>query len=94
MFSKKMTALIVVLAALAGLSAVYAGGKRSTGVQQGRIEVVLWHNYADHHSQALDKIIANFNASQDRVTVVAQGQPISDFYQKIMQAVRNGTGPV
>jgi multiple sugar transport system substrate-binding protein len=93
MFSKKIMTVAVVLAALTGLSAVYAGGKRSAGAQQGRVEVVLWHNYADHHSQALDKIIANFNASQDRITVVAQGQPVSDFYPKIMQAVRNGTGP-
>ncbi|MDR2259223.1 MAG: extracellular solute-binding protein, partial [Treponema sp.] len=69
------------------------GGQRSGGQQEGRTQIVVWHTYSDHHTQALDKIIGNFNASQDRFTVTAQPQPLTDYYPKLMQAVRNGTGP-
>lgn len=56
-------------------------------------ELVLWHTLTDHHEEALQKIIDDFNNSQDKVTIVAQAQPYADFQSKLMQAVRNGTGP-
>ncbi|MDR1099812.1 MAG: ABC transporter substrate-binding protein [Treponema sp.] len=93
MFSKKVVFIAAALLTLLGLSALSAGGQRSSGAQEGRVQVVLWHTYSDHHTQALDKIIGEFNASQDRVTVTAQPQPLTDYYSKLMQAVRNGTGP-
>lgn len=93
MVSKKMFFITVALLTLLGLSAVSAGGQRSGDRQEGRTQIVVWHTYSDHHTQALDKIIGDFNASQDRYTVIAQPQPLTDFYPKLMQAVRNGTGP-
>jgi multiple sugar transport system substrate-binding protein len=93
MFTKKAFSLALALLTLLGLSALSAGGRRSGASQDGRVRVVLWHTYADHHTQALDKIIGDFNASQDRYTVTAQAQPLTDYYPKLMQAVRNGTGP-
>jgi multiple sugar transport system substrate-binding protein len=68
-------------------------GSAAAAPREARVEVVVWHTLTDHHTQALDKIIGEFNASQNRVTVTAQPQPYTDFYAKLMQAVRNGTGP-
>ncbi|MFC4598907.1 extracellular solute-binding protein [Cohnella hongkongensis] len=57
------------------------------------VELVIWHTLTDHHQATMEKIIADFNASQDRITVIAQAQPYQDFDSKLMQAVRNGVGP-
>lgn len=58
-----------------------------------RVEVVLWHTLTDHHQAALNGIIADFNASQDRYTVVAEQQPYSEWDAKLLQSVSNGIGP-
>ncbi|MDR2402774.1 MAG: hypothetical protein LBD78_01955, partial [Spirochaetaceae bacterium] len=63
MFSKKAFFMIPALLTLFGLSVLSAGGQRSGGQQEGRTQIVVWHTYSDHHTQALDKIIGNFNAS-------------------------------
>jgi ABC-type glycerol-3-phosphate transport system substrate-binding protein len=93
MISKKALSITASLLILFGLSTLPAGGRRSEDQQEGRVQVVVWHTYSDHHTQALEKIINDFNASQNRFTVTAQPQPLTDYYPKLMQAVRNGTGP-
>lgn len=57
------------------------------------VEIVIWHTLAEHHQAAFEKIISDYNASQDMITVVAKSQPYQDYFAKLMQAVRNGTGP-
>ena len=57
------------------------------------VEVVLWHTLTDHHQAALDKIIANFNASQTEYVVVAEQQPYSEFDAKLLQSTSAGNGP-
>lgn len=57
------------------------------------IEITMWHTLAEHHQASLDKIIEDFNASQNEVKMTAIAQPYQDFWAKVMQAVRNGTGP-
>ena len=51
------------------------------------------NTYTDAHEEALLKVVDSFNASQDEYEVVAEQQPYSEFDAKLMQAVRNGTGP-
>lgn len=58
-----------------------------------KIKIVYWNTYTDHHGQALARIIADFNASQDKYEVISQQQPYSEFDAKLMQAVRIGMGP-
>lgn len=58
-----------------------------------KIKVVYWHTYTDQHEQALLSIINDFNSSQDKYEVVAEQQPYSEIDSKLLQAVRNGTGP-
>ena len=101
---KKIISLILVamtlVACLAG-----CGSKQETPPTQGgtesttaakpaeAIEIVLWHTLTDHHQEALDKIIADFNAAQTEYVVVAQQQPYSEYDAKLLQAVRSHSGP-
>lgn len=57
------------------------------------INIVLWHTLTDHHQEALDGIIADFNASQSAYRVVAEQQPYSEYDAKLLQAVSTGSGP-
>lgn len=57
------------------------------------VELVIWNTYTEHHAEAFQKILDDFNASQDMITVTVQTQPYQDFESKLIQAVRNGTGP-
>lgn len=78
-----VTALVVLAAFLVGF----------TGTMEARTKIVYWNTYTDHHQEALEKVIAGFNASQDKYEVVSQQQPYSEFDAKLMQAVRIGMGP-
>ena len=56
-------------------------------------EVVVWHCFTENQLDAFQKIVDDFNASQSEVVVTVQAQPYNDWDTKVMQAVRNGTGP-
>ncbi len=58
-----------------------------------KIEIIYWHTYTDQHEQALLTIVDGFNSSQNLYTLVPQQQPYSEFDSKLLQAVRNETGP-
>jgi len=57
------------------------------------IEVVIWNTWSDHHVEAFQKILDDFNAEHPNIIVVQQPQPLADFSAKVMQAVREGEGP-
>ena len=57
------------------------------------VKVVLWHTLTDHHQAALDKIIADFNASQTEYVVVAEQQPYSEFDAKLLADLHCEDGP-
>lgn len=78
-----VAALVVLLASLVGFA----------GTMEARTKIIYWNTYTDHHQEALEKIIAGFNASQDKYEVVSQQQPYSEFDSKLMQSVRIGMGP-
>jgi len=58
-----------------------------------KTQIVFWHSLTDAHQTALQKVIDGFNASQDAYEVVAEQQPSSEADSKVLQALRNGTGP-
>ena len=68
------------------------GASPGTG-QAEKTTIVLWHTYTDQHEEALQKIADGFNASQDKYTLKLEQQPYSEIDAKMMQAVRNNTGP-
>lgn len=58
-----------------------------------KIQIITWHTLTDHHQEAYQKIINDFNASQDKYEVVAQQQPWAEYDAKLLQAVSTGTAP-
>lgn len=52
-----------------------------------RTEIVMWHNFTDHHEEYLDELCEKFNQTQDKYTVVSRSQPKSEYDAKIMQAM-------
>lgn len=83
-----LSALAIVL-----LMSLFAFAGSMEAAKGDRVKIVYWNTYTDHHAEALNKIIAGFNASQDRYEVVSQQQPYSEFNAKLMQAVRIEMGP-
>lgn len=61
--------------------------------EKGKLRVSLWHTYTEDQQVYLEKTIADFNASQTEIEVIAESQSRQDFESKVMQAVRSGTGP-
>lgn len=59
----------------------------------GPATVTIWHSYTKAQKESLEKAIADFNASQDKYTVVAESQPKDGLDDKIYQAVIAGNGP-
>jgi multiple sugar transport system substrate-binding protein len=57
------------------------------------VEIVVWNTWSDHHVTSFQAIIDEYNATHPGVKVIQQPQPFADYEAKVMQAVRNGTGP-
>lgn len=60
---------------------------------QEEVEIVIWNTWSDHHVEAFQELIDEFNATHPYITVIQQPQPYADYEAKVMQAVREGTGP-
>ncbi|MEA5050565.1 MAG: extracellular solute-binding protein [Oscillospiraceae bacterium] len=98
---KKLIALLLAAVfALTLLSGCKSGADKPAAESGGiateltePVELVIWNTYTEHHAAAFQEILDDFNASQDMITVTVQTQPYQDFDSKLMQAVRNGTGP-
>ena len=58
-----------------------------------KIQITTWHTLTDHHQEAYQQIIDDFNASQDKYEVVALQQPWAEYDAKLLQAVSTGTAP-
>lgn len=58
-----------------------------------KTKIITWHTLTDHHQEAYEKVIAEFNQSQDKYEVIAQQQPWGEYDAKLMQAVSTGAAP-
>lgn len=76
-----LAASVCLLAALAGESAIAA------------TPVVLWHSYRGAEKAAIEKVIAQYNASQGEVTVSTLAVPYDAFADKITASIPRGKGP-
>lgn len=92
-------AIVCVLALLAACGPTAAptqapeAAPTEEAVAAEKIQIVTWHTLTDHHQEAYQKIIDDFNASQDKYEVVAQQQPWGEYDAKLMQAVSTGSAP-
>ncbi len=57
------------------------------------VEVTIWHTWTQFHQEKLKEFADKFNASQDKITVKVEAQPLTDFDSKVLQAVRTKNGP-
>lgn len=84
---KKLLAMILVAVMAFSLTA-------STAVAAGeKAKVTIWHTFTKDQEAYINKAVADFNASQDKVVVEALTQPFSGFLDSVYSAVNEGIGP-
>ncbi|MDD2591254.1 MAG: extracellular solute-binding protein, partial [Erysipelotrichaceae bacterium] len=89
-----MKLLKILLSSLLLFSLVACSGNTDKEEESSEpVELIVWNTYTEHHAEAYNQIVADFNASQSEVVVVVQPQAYQDYEAKILQAVRNGIGP-
>lgn len=82
-----LTVFLIIVMILSSLS--FTGCNK----KEEKIKVVIWHSSGDQQNVALNDIVERFNASQDRIEVVAESQPSANFMGNVYSAVANGVGP-
>ncbi|MFC5789312.1 ABC transporter substrate-binding protein [Agromyces tardus] len=91
--------LAVVPAALAVAALALAGcagqGKSSAEEADPNAKVTLdfWNGFTGPDGPALEQVVSDFNASQDRITVKTNIMPWDTLYQKVLTAVAGKNGP-
>ena len=83
---KLIRALCLTLAALMLLGVVSA-------VAEEKTKVTIWHTFTKGQEAYINKAVADFNASQDKITVEALSQPYAGFTDAVYNAVNEGIGP-
>jgi len=94
-FSKLVSCLLVLCMLLSlGFASAMAEETTPAPVPEGRREVVFWHCFGGSIGEAVQRVVDNFNASQDEiwVTSIFQGG-YDDCLTKLKAAVPAGTGP-
>lgn len=83
---KKLVSLVLALMLVFSFGAAFAEGEKIT--------LQFWHSMSGTNADSIDHMVATYNASQDKVEVVATFQ--GDYYTSIanaVMAVATGTGP-
>lgn len=68
-------------------------GDSGDGGDGGKISLTFWNGFTGPDGPALEKVIEDFNASQDEVEVKAEIMPWDTLYQKVLTAVAGNDGP-
>lgn len=91
---KRTIAIVLSLCMLAALMAGCSSKKEEAPAAVAEpLEIVMWHNFTDHHEAYLAEMCEKFNQTQDKYKLVSYSQPKSEYDAKIMQSVNAGTGP-
>lgn len=64
-----------------------------SAVAEEKTKVTIWHTFTKGQEEYLNKAVADFNASQDKIEVEALTQPYSGFTDAVYNAVNEGIGP-
>ena len=86
MKKKRILALLTVAALSVGMLAGCSGGSDSEGGEDsgGSKDVTIWYYWeTEGHQVALDKVITDYNASQDEYEVTAKYVPFADFKKQL-----------
>lgn len=92
---KKKVFVGVVLAVMFGaLSVLNAAGRTETAAPAGPVKIVYWRSLTGKAGDVQEQLVADFNASQDKVVVESQFQgSYTEIMQKIMAALAAGEMP-
>ena len=87
-------ASLIATAALA-LTGCAGGGSGGSGENDPDAKVTLsfWNGFTGPDGPALQQVVDDFNASQDRVTVETNIMPWDTLYQKVLTAAAGNDGP-
>ena len=89
-----VAALTIAGLALAGCTGQGSGGgKDDQPDASGKITLDFWNGFTGPDGPALEKVIEDFNASQDGVEVKANIMPWDTLYQKVLTSVASNDGP-
>jgi len=69
------------------------GGGDSDTDASGKVALNFWNGFTGPDGPALQKVIDDFNASQDGVEVTATIMPWDTLYQKVLTSVASSDGP-
>ncbi|GAA3777980.1 ABC transporter substrate-binding protein [Microbacterium kribbense] len=83
----------VVALALTGCAGQGSGKDGGGTDASGKVSLEFWNGFTGPDGPALQKVIADFNKSQDKVTVKANIMPWDTLYQKVLTAVAGNSGP-
>ena len=89
-----VAALAVTGLALAGCTGQGSGGGGDDQPDaSGKVTLDFWNGFTGPDGPALEKVIEDFNASQDDVEVKANIMPWDTLYQKVLTSVAGNDGP-
>lgn len=77
----------------AGESSSAAPPQTTADTSAGKVKIIFWHAMGGRNGEYLDKMVANYNASQDAVEVEAQYQGNYDDAMAKLRATPAGSGP-
>ena len=87
------TVLFVVLLSIAALTAWLWTTARTATAPEGREEVVFWHFWGGRDRPIVERIVHEFNTSQDRYWVSAIARPGSNLDLKFFLSIAGGDPP-
>lgn len=94
-FGKRFIAIVVsvmMLITILGGCADSASGGNSVVTSDGKVQISFWHSMSGNNQEVLDKIVEDFNASQDQYVVVAENQGSYDESTGKFFNMANGAG--
>ncbi|KFF31560.1 ABC transporter substrate-binding protein [Bifidobacterium bombi] len=91
-----VASMALVLAAsmgLAGCGSNGANGSKEAKTADGKVKITMWHGFSEADGKTLEKIVKDFNKSQNKYEIDAQLQPWSTIGETMVTKVTSGDGP-
>lgn len=91
--SRALTVIAAVVATAAALTGCSGGGASAGSSADGKTTLDFWNGFTGPDQPVLQKVIDNFNASQDKIEVKNNPMPWDVIYDKALTAMTGGDGP-
>ncbi len=88
-----VAAAALTLTACSGDSTDGGGSSDGGGAAAGTTELLLWHGYTEADGDVLQKIVDNFNGSQDACVVNTEPLAWTSISEKLLTSLGAGNGP-